>query len=108
MINVAKRLAIRSLNGDIDPEQIDENVFASELTTANEVDPDLLIRTSGESRISNFLLWQLAYSEIYITDTLWPDFDENALIDSLVDYQSRCRRFGGLDKISRDNKNLGS
>ena len=108
MINVAKRLAKRSLNGELDPEQIDENVFASELTTANEVDPDLLIRTSGESRISNFLLWQLAYSEIYITNTLWPDFDENALIDSLIDYQSRRRRFGGLDKISRDNKNLGS
>ena len=75
---------------------IDENVFASELFTASEVDPDLLIRTSGEKRISNFLLWQLAYAEIHVTDVLWPDFNEESLATALLDYQSRRRRFGGV------------
>ena len=106
LVKAAQRLAIRSIKGDLDPALIDENVFAAELSTANEVDPDLLIRTSGERRISNFLLWQLAYSEIYITETLWPDFDEEELISALVDYQSRCRRFGGLDHMPKDSKNL--
>ncbi len=106
LVKAAQRLALRSVNGEIDPALIDENVFAAELSTANEVDPDLLIRTSGERRISNFLLWQLAYSEIYITETLWPDFDENALIKALLDYQSRCRRFGGLKHVSKDKRNL--
>ena len=81
---------------------IDENIFSSELFTASESDPDLLIRTSGEKRISNFLLWQLAYAEIYVTDVLWPDFDENALTQALIDYQSRCRRFGGLEPVKTD------
>ena len=75
-------------------EQIDENSFSKELYTSEFPDPDLLIRTSGENRISNFLLWQIAYSEIYLTDTYWPDFREGELIKSLLDYQSRERRFG--------------
>ena len=68
--------------------------------TAGEQDPDLLIRTSGEHRISNFLLWQLAYAEIHVTDVFWPDFGPEALTRALLDYQSRQRRFGGLDPIS--------
>jgi len=95
----AQRLAVRSVNGDLDPSLIDENIFAAELFTADEVDPDLLIRTSGERRISNFLLWQLAYAELYVTDVLWPDFDSNALANALIDFQSRRRRFGGLEQI---------
>ena len=75
-------------------QDIDETVFASHLDTAFMPDPDLLIRTGGEHRISNFLLWQLAYTEMYFTDTLWPDFDEHCLDEALAWYASRQRRFG--------------
>jgi len=96
LVLAAQKLAERSVKGELDPALIDENVFASELYTASEVDPDLLIRTSGEKRISNFLLWQLAYAEIHVTDVLWPDFNADALTKALLDYQSRRRRFGGV------------
>ena len=96
LVLAAQKLAERSVKGELDPSCIDENVFASELFTASEVDPDLLIRTSGEKRISNFLLWQLAYAEIHVTDVLWPDFNADALKKALLDYQSRSRRFGGV------------
>ena len=96
LVRAAQKLAERSVRGELDPSLIDENVFASELFTASEVDPDLLIRTSGEKRISNFLLWQLAYAEIHVTDVLWPDFNADALTKALLDYQSRRRRFGGV------------
>ena len=102
LVLAAQRLAQRSLQGELDPSDIDENTFAAELFTASDVDPDLLIRTSGERRISNFLLWQLAYSEIHVTDVLWPDFNYEALTRALSDYQSRCRRFGGLETGSSD------
>jgi undecaprenyl diphosphate synthase len=72
---------------------------SAELHTAGELDPDLLIRTSGEQRISNFLLWQLAYAELHITDVLWPDFDQQALVAALLDYQGRQRRFGGVPPL---------
>ena len=87
--------ARRIVESGVDPEEIDENVFAANLYAPDLPDPDLLIRTSGELRISNFLLWQLAYSELVFTDTLWPDFDEHALRDALAEYASRRRRFGG-------------
>ena len=96
LVRAAQKLAERSVKGELDPSLIDENLFASELFTASEVDPDLLIRTSGEKRISNFLLWQLAYAEIHITDVLWPDFNADTLTKALLDYQSRRRRFGGV------------
>ena len=96
LVLAAQRLAERSVKGELDPSLIDENVFASELFTASESDPDLLIRTSGEKRISNFLLWQLAYAEIHVTDVLWPDFNSDDLTKALLDYQSRRRRFGGV------------
>ena len=96
LVRAAQKLAERSVKGELDPSLIDENVFASELFTASEVDPDLLIRTSGEKRISNFLLWQLAYAEIHVTDVLWPDFNADTLTEALLDYQSRRRRFGGV------------
>ncbi len=75
---------------------IDEAAIAARLYTAGMPDPDLLIRTSGEMRISNFLLWQIAYSELYVTDTLWPDFSRADLLRAILDYQKRDRRFGGL------------
>ena len=96
LVRAAKKLAERSVKGELDPSLIDENLFASELFTASEADPDLLIRTSGEKRISNFLLWQLAYAEIHVTDVLWPDFNTETLTKALIDYQSRRRRFGGV------------
>lgn len=90
MQNVAKKAAA----GELHPEDIDEQLVSSEMTTAGMPDPDLLIRTSGELRISNFLLWQLAYSELYFTDVLWPDFTPENLYKAIVDYQHRERRFG--------------
>ena len=96
LVVAARRLAERAARGELDPSEIDEHTLAGELFTAGEIDPDLLIRTSGEHRISNFLLWQLAYAEIHVTDVLWPDFDREALVGAFLDYQSRTRRFGGL------------
>jgi undecaprenyl diphosphate synthase len=75
---------------------IDETFFSDHLYTAGVADPDLMIRTSGELRISNFLLWQIAYSEIWVTDTLWPDFRKRELFEAIIDYQKRDRRYGGI------------
>ena len=77
---------------------IDEDVFAEHLYTAGVVDPDLLIRTSGELRVSNFLLWQIAYAEIHVTKVLWPDFRRRHLYEAIIDFQARERRFGGVDQ----------
>ena len=79
---------------DIEIDSIDEHIFSSYLYTNNCPDPDLLIRTSGELRISNFLLWQSAYTEMYLTDTYWPSFRENELFQAILDFQNRERRFG--------------
>ena len=83
-------------NGGIDHLQIDEETIAKHLYTANFPDPDLIIRTSGEMRLSNFLLWQSAYAEIYVTQTLWPDFGGSNLLEAIVEFQKRERRYGGL------------
>jgi undecaprenyl diphosphate synthase len=82
--------------GEVEPQDINEALFSQYLDTAGLPDPDLLIRTSGEQRLSNFLLWQLAYTEIYVTQTCWPDFDRDALISAITDYQQRHRRFGKI------------
>jgi len=100
LVRAARLLAQEVASGERDPGSIDEQAFASKLLTAGEPDPDLLIRTSGEQRISNFLLWQLAYAELHITDVLWPDFDETALVSALMDFQNRQRRFGGVASVS--------
>lgn len=92
--NAARQIAEKVKNGEIQIEQIDENCFSNFLTTKGMPDPELLIRTSGEERLSNFLLWQLAYSEFYFTDKLWPDFGKEDLYESIVNYQNRERRFG--------------
>lgn len=92
----AARLAADCAQGKRNPEEITEEVFASYLDTAGIPDPDLLIRTSGELRLSNYLLWQLAYTEIYVTDCLWPDFDREELERAIVQYNKRDRRYGGV------------
>ncbi len=98
IIKAAQSLARQSVQGDIKPEDIDEEIFSNYLSTRGLPDPDLIIRTSGEYRISNFLLWQSSYSELYFTDCFWPDFDRKELIKAILAYQSRDRRFGGLTK----------
>ncbi|MEI6209393.1 MAG: isoprenyl transferase [Desulfuromonadales bacterium] len=105
----AARLAQDVLTGKLTPEKIDVDVFGTYLDTGGLPDPDFLIRTSGEMRISNFLLWQLAYTELYFTETNWPDFTINEFIKALVDYQSRERRFGKTsDQISRRGDDLSN
>jgi undecaprenyl diphosphate synthase len=94
------------LEGRLSQLHIDEEAVSAHLYTAGLPDPDLLIRTSGEMRISNFLLWQIAYSEIYITETLWPDFQRTDLLEAILDYQKRDRRFGGLSPSSRERPRL--
>ena len=86
----------RVMASGVTPESLDERRFGEFLYTAGQPDPDLLIRTSGEMRISNFLLWQIAYSEIWVTDTLWPDFRRRDLLQAIVAYQKRDRRYGGI------------
>jgi undecaprenyl diphosphate synthase len=89
-------LEVAKLEGRLDTLQLSEEMLASHLYTASSPDPDLLIRTSGEMRISNFLLWQIAYAELYVTETLWPDFNRSELLKAILDYQKRDRRYGGL------------
>jgi undecaprenyl diphosphate synthase len=86
----------RMLAAGVAPDAIDEQTFAGFLYTAGQPDPDLLIRTSGEMRVSNFLLWQIAYSEIWVTDTLWPEFRKRHLFEAVLAYQKRDRRYGGI------------
>jgi undecaprenyl diphosphate synthase len=98
--------AVRSLIDEarnenrLDQLDVTEAAISSHLYTAGLPDPDLLIRTSGEMRVSNFLLWQIAYAELYVTETLWPDFDRGELLRAIIDYQKRDRRFGGLGPAS--------
>ncbi|HWB57123.1 MAG TPA: polyprenyl diphosphate synthase, partial [Gaiellaceae bacterium] len=91
IVEAARRL----VEEGVDPRDIDENAIAARLYAPEMPEPDLLIRTSGELRISNFLLWQLAYTELVFVDTLWPDFGERQLREALAEYSSRRRRFGG-------------
>jgi len=96
IVQAVRSIAESVRRGELPVAAIDEAVIAARLQTAGQPDPDLLIRTSGELRLSNFLLWQVAYSEIYVTDTLWPDFRKPQLLEALQGYQRRERRFGGL------------
>jgi len=88
--------ARRAIEAGIRPDELDEQRFASYLYTAGQPDPDLLIRTSGEMRVSNYLLWQIAYAEIYVTETLWPDFRRRHLLEAVLAFQKRERRYGGI------------
>ncbi len=94
IIHAVKKIAGDVKQGKLSTRQINEDIFSRYLFTSGVPDPDLLIRTSGELRISNFLLWQMAYTEIYVTNTLWPDFSKNDLITAIAEYQRRERRFG--------------
>ncbi len=98
LTDVARSLARDAAAGRLDPESIDEDAVSRRLYTAGLPDPDLLIRTSGEMRISNFLLWQIAYAEIHVTPVLWPDFRRRHLLEALVDYERRERRYGGVSE----------
>ncbi len=96
LVDAFRALAQRVASGEISPQQIDERLVEENLYTRGQPPPDLLIRTSGEQRISNFLLWQMAYTEFYFTPTLWPDFDKPEFLKALLEYQKRERRFGGI------------
>jgi undecaprenyl diphosphate synthase len=96
ILDAVSRIANRVERGEITANQITEQMVSDVLYTSGMPDPDLLIRTSGEYRISNFMLWQISYSEIYVTPTLWPDFDKNEYLKAIQDYQQRDRRFGGV------------
>ncbi|HEV8538337.1 MAG TPA: isoprenyl transferase [Bacteroidota bacterium] len=102
IVQAVKEIAAGVRNGNVDPEQINESLIASSLSTRNIPDPDLLIRTSGELRISNFLLWQLAYSEIYISQCFWPEFRRAELYEAIRSYQQRERRFGMVSEQLQD------
>lgn len=95
------RAVKKVIENKINPEKIDENLFSSFLDTAGNPEPDLIIRTSGEQRISNFLIWQSAYSEFYFTQTLWPDFTEEEFTEAILDFQKRQRRFGKVSEFAR-------
>jgi undecaprenyl diphosphate synthase len=98
ILDAIKKICQNIKDGSIDPANIDETLFSNYLNTAGIPDPELLIRTSGEVRISNFLLWQIAYAEIYITEVLWPDFRKDDLYKAIIAYQKRERRFGKISE----------
>ncbi len=98
IVEAARKIATMTKAGKISEVEIDETIFSNALATKDIPDPELLIRTSGETRISNFLLWQIAYAELYFTDTLWPDFRKNHLYEAILNYQSRERRFGKISE----------
>lgn len=96
LVEAARSIATQVASGELDPSSVNEAVVSANLSTAGIPDPDLVIRTSGEMRVSNFLLWEIAYSELWVTATLWPDFRRGDLLRAVVDYQQRGRRFGGV------------
>jgi len=104
MVKAVRDISYKIKEGKIDPGNIDDKIFENYLTTKDLPDPELLIRTSGELRISNFLLWQIAYSELYFTETLWPDFGKGELYKALIEYQKRERRFGKTSEQVHENE----
>jgi undecaprenyl diphosphate synthase len=99
LADAVRQIALEVQKGALSPDDIREEHISARLYTADLPDPDLLIRTSGEMRVSNFLLWQIAYAELYVTDTLWPDFTRLELLRALIDFEKRDRRFGGLSAV---------
>lgn len=99
----ARQIAGKVEKGELKSNDIDEKLFASFLSTANMPDPELLIRTSGEYRISNFLLWQIAYSEMHFTPVLWPDFRRKDIYEAIIEFQKRERRFGGINPLTKQH-----
>jgi undecaprenyl diphosphate synthase len=107
IVEAARSLAEDARLGRLDPADLDEEIFASRLSTRGVPDPDLLIRTSGELRVSNFLLWQIAYAEIWVTQTAWPDFGREILYEGILDYLGRDRRFGRVHATDADSSLVG-
>ncbi len=103
LVSATRKLAQLAKEGDISPEEIDDKMISRHLSTADMPDPELLIRTSGEYRISNFLLWEIAYAELYITPTLWPDFRREDLYEAIKNFQQRERRFGKISEQIHNN-----
>ncbi len=99
-----RKLARRAASGEIDPDHITEDLVSDNLATAGIPDPDLLIRTGGEERVSNYLLWQIAYSELYFTPVLWPDFSDEEYVDAILDFQNRERRYGKTSEQVQNNE----
>lgn len=107
LIKMAQDLARKAANGEIKPEDINEEMVSKSLTTADFPDPDLLIRTGGEQRISNYLLWQISYSELYFCDTYWPEFGPDDLYKAIIEFQARERRFGKTSaQVQEEAKNI--
>ncbi len=104
IVEAARDIARQAASGTLDPETLSEASFATHLATADMPDPDLLIRTGGDIRVSNYLLWQIAYSELYFCDKYWPDFDAGDLMKAIADYQNRERRFGKTGEQIRNNQ----
>ncbi|WBX71681.1 isoprenyl transferase [Tenacibaculum retecalamus] len=104
IVNAFKNISEKVVNNELDIEKIDEKIINNHLYTFNLPDVDLMVRTSGEQRISNFLLWQLAYAELYFTEILWPDFRREDLFDAVIDYQNRERRFGKTSEQIETNE----
>lgn len=100
LVDAVRRIARRVAHGEIEPVEIDEAMISDSLDSSGIPDPDLLIRTSGEMRLSNFMLWQLSYAEFYVTDTYWPDFNEEEFHKALKSFSHRNRRFGGVDETN--------
>ena len=98
LVDAVRKILAQMIASGESPETVTEEMISNHLYTAGVPDPDLLIRTSGELRISNFLLWQIAYAEIWVTDVLWPDFRKQHLYQAIIDYQKRERRYGGITK----------
>jgi len=104
IVHAVQKIAQKAANGEIKPEEIDDQLFSQHLYTAELPDPDFLIRTSGEKRISNFLLWQIAYAELYITDVFWPDFRKKEFFEAIISFQQRERRYGMVSEQLADSK----
>ena len=104
IVNTVKNISKKVVNNELDIEKIDDKIINNHLYTFNLPDVDLMIRTSGEQRISNFLLWQLAYAELYFTEVLWPDFRKEHLLNAIIDYQNRERRFGKTSEQIEENE----
>lgn len=104
IVEACKAIAGKVASGELTPDAIDDITFAAHLATCDMPDPDLLIRTGGDLRISNYLLWQIAYSELYFTEKYWPDFSKDDLCEAIIDYQARERRYGKTSEQIKDNK----
>lgn len=104
LLKAARDMGVKIGRGELDPADIDYKIFEEHLTTRGIPDPELVVRTSGELRISNFLLWQIAYSELYFTETLWPDFGKEELYRAILEYQKRERRFGKTSEQVHENE----